>query len=53
MWTWTGRTRPPFAQVPLAEQESVWDYPRPPIIRTDAREENVSDRRMVAFMAVG
>lgn len=38
MWTWKGTTRPPFAQVPLADQESVWDYPRPPIIRSDARE---------------
>ncbi len=38
MWTWTGRTRPPFAQVPSATQESVWDYPRPPAIRADPRE---------------
>ncbi len=38
MWTWTGKVRPPFAQVPSESQESVWDYPRPPVIRADARE---------------
>lgn len=38
MWTWTGKARPPFAQRPSAGQESVWDYPRPPEIRADARE---------------
>ncbi len=38
MWTWTGRTRPPFAESPNAAQESVWDYPRPPVIRADDRE---------------
>jgi uncharacterized protein (DUF427 family) len=38
MWTFTGQTRPPFAAVPDAHQESVWDYPRPPVIRPDDRE---------------
>ncbi len=32
MWTYRGQKRPPFAQVPAAGQESVWDYPRPPLI---------------------
>ncbi len=38
MWTWTGTSRPPFAQLPSATQESVWDDPRPPVIRADSRE---------------
>lgn len=38
MWTWTGRVRPPFADVPTGTQESVWDYPRPPVIHADTRE---------------
>jgi uncharacterized protein (DUF427 family) len=38
MWTWTGRERPPFADVPTETQESVWDYPRPPVVRPDTRE---------------
>lgn len=38
MWSWTGRTRPPFAQQTSAGQESVWDYPRPPVITADTRE---------------
>jgi uncharacterized protein (DUF427 family) len=38
MWRWTGITRPPFADTPADTQESVWDYPRPPVIRPDSRE---------------
>jgi uncharacterized protein (DUF427 family) len=37
-WNWRGQTRPPFAQVPLAGQISVWDFPRPPRLVKDARE---------------
>ncbi len=29
-WRWRGRGRPPFAAVPVPDQFSVWDYPRPP-----------------------
>ena len=36
-WRWTGAERPPFAEVPGAGQESVWDYPRPPRLADDAR----------------
>lgn len=36
-WNYTGRVRPPFAHTPADGQESVWDYPRPPVIRADAR----------------
>lgn len=37
-WQFDGRTRPPFAVPPVAGQESVWDYPRPPRLAPDARE---------------
>ncbi|MBK5969308.1 MULTISPECIES: DUF427 domain-containing protein [Thiorhodovibrio] len=36
-WQYRGQQRPPFAQVPEPGQESVWDYPRPPIYRPDDR----------------
>ncbi len=31
-WHFTGKTRPEFAVTPGVNQESVWDYPRPPVI---------------------
>ncbi len=31
-WQFNGRTRPRFAEEPAEGQESVWDYPRPPVI---------------------
>jgi uncharacterized protein (DUF427 family) len=33
-----GQKRPDFAVVPKEGQESVWDYPRPPIIEKEERE---------------
>ena len=30
MWQYTGDRRPDFAATPGPDQESVWDYPRPP-----------------------
>ena len=38
MWRWVGDERPPFAIAPGPDQESVWDYPRPPRVAADARE---------------
>jgi uncharacterized protein (DUF427 family) len=38
MWHWVGDERPPFAIAPGPNQESVWDYPRPPRVAADARE---------------
>jgi uncharacterized protein (DUF427 family) len=32
MWEFNGKKRPPFADSPQAGQESVWDYPRPPML---------------------
>lgn len=40
-WHWQGQSRPPFAQIPTADQESVWDYPRPPRFINDAREVTI------------
>ena len=40
-WRYRGQERPPFAVVPGPGQESVWDYPRPPRIASDAREVTV------------
>ena len=37
-WSNTGVERPPFAIDPGPEQESVWDYPRPPALVADGRE---------------
>lgn len=37
-WRYRGQERPPFAVVPEAGQESVWDYPRPPRVAPDVRE---------------
>ena len=38
LWQYHGQKRPPFAIEPGQGQESVWDYPRPPIIVPDERE---------------
>ena len=37
-WHHVGDERPAFAIPPQPGQESVWDYPRPPRIASDARE---------------
>ena len=37
MWKSRGQTRPPMAIEPGPGQESVWDYPRPPVIVPDTR----------------
>ncbi len=37
MWKYRGRERPDFAVEPGEEQESVWDYPRPPRLEQDNR----------------
>jgi uncharacterized protein (DUF427 family) len=34
MWEYYGQKRPPFALEPQEGQESVWDYPRPPAVRS-------------------
>jgi len=34
MWEYRGQKRPSFAESPTAGQESVWDYPRPPLVQS-------------------
>ena len=40
-WKNTGQRRPSFALEPGPGQESVWDYPRPPLLDPDDREVTV------------
>ncbi len=37
MWNYRGQKRPDFAIEPGPGQESVWDYPRPPVVQRCAR----------------
>lgn len=41
MWKYQGKQRPEFAIVPDANQESVWDYPRPPALERTTRRVQV------------
>jgi len=36
-WDFRGQNRPRFAIEPAPDQESVWDYPRPPALVADGR----------------
>ena len=40
-WSYRGQSRPDFAVVPGPQQESVWDYPRPPAYVPDSRSVEV------------
>src|SRR5882757_3642739 len=44
-WQYRGTVRPDFAHAEGAGEESVWDYPRPPIL--------VADTRLVQVFAEG
>jgi uncharacterized protein (DUF427 family) len=44
MWRYYGQERPPFADEPETGQESVWDFPRPPIVRPESRNVSVQFR---------
>lgn len=37
MWKYNGNQRPDFAAEPKNGEESVWDYPRPPVVVDDDR----------------
>lgn len=41
-WVHRGQQRPSFAEAPGPGQESVWDYPRPPIAVPDSRAIEVT-----------
>ena len=43
MWNFRGQQRPDFAIEPEPGQESVWDYPRPPIAKPCNRLVEVRD----------
>ena len=49
----SGQSRPDFAIEPGPGQESVWDYPRPPAIRRDARLVEVLDGDSVVARSTG
>ena len=42
MWKFTGKQRPDFAEEPGPDQESVWDYPRPPALDPSSEDVVVS-----------
>ncbi len=49
MWKHRGQHRPEFAEEPGPGQESVWDYPRPPVLdRTDALVEVFAGDTLIA-----
>ena len=49
MWQYQGKQRPDFAQAPGPDQESVWDYPRPPAVeRTDRRVQVIASGITIA-----
>lgn len=43
MWKYHGQKRPDFACNLRIDQESVWDYPRPPVAAPDSRLVEVRD----------
>jgi uncharacterized protein (DUF427 family) len=48
-WKWRGQRRPAFAHEPGVGQQSVWDFPRPPLLRT--HEGTLEVRRAGAVLA--
>ena len=53
MWKYKGTQRPDFAVEPKPDQESVWDYPRPPALVSDHRKIEVfsEDGVLIALAA--
>ena len=43
MWNHRGQGRPEFAVEPAPGQESVWDYPRPPVVSSCSKRVEVSN----------
>lgn len=46
-WHYRGAVRPPFALAPRMDEESVWDYPRPPQLVDDPRRIEVVTKKGV------
>jgi uncharacterized protein (DUF427 family) len=47
MWKHTGKQRPAFAIEPGPGQESVWDYPRPPVLVATDEHVQVSHNNAI------
>ncbi len=47
MWQRQGKNRPEFAVEPGPGQESVWDYPRPPVLDAEHRLIEVKDGKLL------
>jgi len=52
MWKYRGQQRPPFAVQTKEGQESVWDYPRPPIVVNCNRAVKVMHNDIVIASSV-
>ncbi len=49
MWQYRGQKKPDFAIKPRPDQESVWDYPRPPgLVPDDRKVEVYSNHILIA-----
>lgn len=46
-WEYRGQKRPSFSLKPKKGQESVWDYPRPPVLDPDNREVIVKWKNII------
>lgn len=53
MWEYRGQKRPPFAEEPAPGQESVWDYPRPPLVKACDRLVVVESGGIVLARSTG
>ena len=42
MWSYSGQRRPDFALAPAPGEESVWDYPRPPVLVEERRRVTIN-----------
>ncbi|KAJ3228107.1 hypothetical protein HK099_006732 [Clydaea vesicula] len=46
-WKYTGKERPEFAEIPADDQESVWDYPRPPSITSESKQIKIFTKEKI------
>ena len=52
-WKYRGDVRPDFAEMTEGEQESVWDYPRPPKVDPDSRKVVVKCGSVIVAESTG
>lgn len=53
MWQHNGNKRPDFATEPEPGQESVWDYPRPPALKSSSQRIEVKTGREIIAVSSG